>query len=88
MFTGCSNLLELNDRRRQLIASSPKEVAAINAAYNKARQDLVARKPTYRRPPSFSCQTPDTPKGYVPMAVSLGHVPKNTLVVKGNQVLI
>lgn len=88
MFQSCEDLASLNERRRNLISKNPGDAASINAAYNKAKSELMSRRPTFRRPPSFTSAMPETLKGFVPYKLVLGEVPKNTLVLCGTTVMM
>lgn len=88
MFQSCKDLASLNEQRRTLISQQPSNAAAINAAYNKAKSELISQRPSFRRPPSFTAPMPETLRGFVPYKLILGEVPKNTLVCNGTTVMM
>ena len=65
MFSGCNTLSDINMRRQELIrgGKDPKEV---NAAYNKAKKQLLDVRPTFRKIPTYTCKIPE-PRLFTPI---------------------
>lgn len=80
MFENCTTLEQLNAKRRELVQSGTP-VTEVNAAYNKARQQLMSAKPTYRKVASYTAGAIPTPRGYVAHAIKEGMAKKNELIM-------
>ena len=79
MFQGCNTLEQLNARRRELVQSG-KPVAEVNAAYNKARKDVMSATPDYKQVVTFTF-VPATPRGYFAYPLKEGAAKKNELII-------
>lgn len=79
MFEQCTTLEKLNARRRELVQKG-MSVATVNAAYNKARKELMDAKPEFRRVATYTA-VPATPRGYVAHPIKEGVAKKNELIM-------
>lgn len=86
MFEKCTTLEQLNARRHELVKQGTP-VATVNAAYNKARRELMDARPAYRRVASFTAE-PTTPRGFVAHPIKDGVAAKNELILGDGVIFI
>ena len=79
MFENCNTLEQLNARRRELVQGGTP-VTTVNAAYNKARKELMDAKPVFRHVATYFAK-PATPRGYVAHPIKEGFAEKNELIM-------
>lgn len=85
MFSNCKTLSDLNARRRDLV-SSGTPVASVNAAYNKAKKELLDARPEFRKVISYTSEAPK-PMAYFAYPLKEGG-PSNELTIAENFIFI
>lgn len=86
MFETCGSLLELNKERQQLIRSGAQPME-INAAYNRAKKQLLEETPSYRKIPHYTGEAASVGV-YAPFPILKGQGNPNEIIVTPDGVLL